>query len=301
MDAEDRKLSDTLLNDAFMANDIILAEEGAMADGSEMTNAPGAVWMVKQNRAGGIARLGGLHTAGNATILLNYLKERIEAANRNWDSAQGKETARQTTATGLAMLREDSDQQADIKKSDRRAGFERLYQLLDWLALEYFDDDRLLFLGANKERGRPEAESVVFNADNFAMMQPPVYDAITKQLVRDEWEYFPKVDVTVTAGDGAQRGKVATLQALGALTQANITADNWQLYAAQLDILDIPDKDKIIDGWRRKFEQPPLMQTPTQPGADFSATGAPVTPAPSGGYGIPAGVDVTALPEGVLV
>lgn len=297
VDAEDRKLSDTLLNDAFMANDIILAEEGAMADGSEMTNAPGAVWMVKQNRAGGIARLGGLHTAGNATILLNYLKERIEAANRNWDSAQGKETARQTTATGLAMLREDSNQQADIKKSDRRAGFERLYQLLDWLALEYFDDDRLLFLGADKERGRPEAESVVFNADNFAMMQPPVYDAITKQLVRDEWEYFPKVDVTVTAGDGAQRGKVATLQALSALTQANITADNWQLYAAQLEILDIPDKDKIIDSWRRKFEQP-AMQLPgagTAPGA-----ANPGQPA-AGGYGLPTGADVTALPEGVLV
>jgi hypothetical protein len=297
VDAEDRKLSDTLLNDAFMANDIILAEEGAMADGSEMTNAPGAVWMVKQNRMNGVARLGGLHTAGNATILLNYLKERIEAANRNWDSAQGKETARQTTAAGLAMLREDSNQQADIKKADRRAGFERLYQLLDWLALEYFDDDRLLFLGANKERGRPKAESVVFNADNFAMMQPPVYDAITKQLVRDEWEYFPKVDVTVTAGDGAQRGKIATLQALGALTQASITADNWQLYAAQLDILDIPDKDKIIDSWRRKFEQP-AMQLPgagTAPGA-----ANPGQPA-AGGYGLPTDADVTALPEGVLV
>jgi hypothetical protein len=254
VDAEDRKLSSALLNDAFMANDIILCEEGAMADGYEPTNAPGAVWMLKQNRAGGVARLGGLQSAGNATILLNYLKERIEAANRNWDSAQGKETARQTTATGLAMLREDSNAQADIKKADRRAGFERLYQLLDWLALEYFDDDRLLYLGADKDKGRPEAMSVFFNAGNYAMMQPPVYDAITNQIVRDEWEYFPMVDVTVTAGDGAQRGKIATLQALSTLTQANITADNWQLYAAQLDILDIPDKDKIIEGWRRKFE-----------------------------------------------
>jgi hypothetical protein len=111
--------------------------------------------------------------------------------------------------------------------------------------------------------------SVFFNAGNYAMMQPPVYDAITNQIVRDEWEYFPMVDVTVTAGDGAQRGKIATLQALSTLTQANITADNWQLYAAQLDILDIPDKDKIIEGWRRKFEpqaQPTMGETGIMPG-----------------------------------
>jgi len=261
VDAEDRKLSAALMNDAFMANDIILVEKGALADGAEITNEPGAVVVVNQNRMEGVRRLGGIQSAGNATILLNYLKERIEATNRNWDSAQGKETARQTTATGLAMLREDSNEQADIKKADRRAGFERLYELLDWSALEFFDDDRLLFLGADKERGRPEAVSVVFNRDNFATTQPPVFDLLTNELVRDEWEYFPKVDVTVTAGDGASRGKMATLQALSALTQANVNADNWRLYAAQLDILDIPNKAEIIEGWRQKFE-PQAQPTP---------------------------------------
>ena len=177
------------------------------------------------------------------------------------------------------MLREDSNEQADIKKADRRAGFERLYELLDWSALEFFDDDRLLFLGADKERGRPEAVSVLFNRDNFATTQPPVFDLITNELVRDEWEYFPKVDVTVTAGDGASRGKVATLQALSALTQANVTADNWRLYAAQLDILDIPNKTEIIEGWRQKFEpqaQPaPDMTGGAMPGMMPGA--APVT------------------------
>ena len=70
------------------------------------------------------------------------------------------------------------------------------------------------------------------------------------------------VDVTVTAGDGAAKGKMATLQALSTLTQANITADNWQLYAAQLDILDIPDKDRIIDAWRQKFQPQGQMGMP---------------------------------------
>lgn len=303
VDAEDRKLSSALLNDAFMSNDIVVCEESAMADGCEPTNAPGEVWMVKQGRIGGVQRLGGLNSAGDATILLNYLKERIEATNRNWDSAQGKETARQTTATGLAMLREDSNAQAGIKKADRRAGFERLYQLLDWLALEYFDDDRLLYLGADKERGRQEPQSVSFNAGNFAMMQPEVYDAVTGNVVRDKWEYFPKVDVVVVAGDGAEKGKLATLQALSTLTQSNINANNWQLYAAQLEILDIPNKDKIIDTWRRKFEpgaagMPPGTENGlTQPQGSFEM--AEPTPATTGG--LTAGMDLTALPEGVLV
>jgi len=264
VDAEDRKLGSALLNDAFMANDIIIAEENALAEGSEITNAPGEVITVKPNRMGSVQRLGGIQSAGNATVLLNYLKERIEAANRNWDSGLGKETTRQTTATGLAMLREDSNEQSNIKKTDRRAGFERLYQLLDWLALEFFDDDRLLYLGANREKGRKEPQSVLYNSANFAMKQPPVFDQITNQLVREGWEYWPKVDVTVSAGDGATRGKLATLQTLSALTQANITADNWRLYAAQLEILDIPDKDQIIEAWRQKFE--PQVQPGVTPG-----------------------------------
>ena len=263
VDAEDRKLGSALMNDAFMSNDIILAEQNALAEGSEITNVPGEVIYLKQNRMGAVQRLGGLQTAGNATILLNYLKERIEAANRNWDSAQGKETARQTTATGLAMLREDSNEQADIKKADRRAGFERLYQLLDWLALEFFDDGRLLFLGANKEKGRKQAQSVHYNSAAFTQTMPPVMDLLTGKVVRDEWTYYPKVDVTVTAGDGAAKGKTATLQALAQLAQATITEDNWELYAAQLDILDIPDKDRIIDGWRAKYAP---QAAPTVPG-----------------------------------
>jgi len=260
VDAEDRKLSMALLNDMFMSNDIILMEEDALADGTELDNSPGAINKVKKNRINSVARLGGLHTAGNATILLNYLKEQIERANRNYETNLGKETSRQTTASGLAMLREDSDEQNDIKKADRRAGFERLYELLDWLALEYFDDDRMIFLGADKEKRREEAIAFSFNRDAFGIEMPTVYDSMTGEPVREAWTYFPKVDVTVTAGDSVVRSKQATLNALGALASANITADNWQLYAAQLDILDIPDKAKIIEGWKQKFAQPQETQ-----------------------------------------
>ena len=69
------------------------------------------------------------------------------------------------------------------------------------------------------------------------------------------------MDVTITAGDSVVRGKEATLQALGALTANRITGDNWRLFAAQLEVLDIPGKQEIIDGWRSRFESPETVDT----------------------------------------
>ncbi|MBQ8264171.1 MAG: hypothetical protein IJY96_05275, partial [Oscillospiraceae bacterium] len=228
VDAQDRKLAAALLNDELMSNDVIVTEEGALADGEMVSNEPGAVITMRQNKINAIRRLGGLQSGANATVLLNYLKEQIERTNRNYETNQGKETSRQTTATGLAMLREDANEQENIKQSDRRSGFARLYELLDWLALEYFDDDRLIFLGADKDKGREQPQSVVFNTANFAQTMGPVMDAMGN-VVREAWEYFPKVDVTLTAGDSVVKGKQATLSALAQLSQAQITPDNWEL------------------------------------------------------------------------
>ena len=151
VDAADRKLAMSILNDTFLANDIILVEDSALADGEEFTNEPGAVIHLKQNRMGGVQRLGGLQSIANGAMGVEFFKNQIERASRNYDINQGKETTKVTTATGLAMMRQDAQSQADIKGADRDAGFERLYELLDWLALEFFDDDRMLFIGAVSE------------------------------------------------------------------------------------------------------------------------------------------------------
>lgn len=253
VDAADRKLGSALLNDAFMSNDIILAEKGAFAGGSVPENTPGTIWELQQGKIGAVARLGGLQSAGNSTILLNYIKEQIERTNRNYETNLGKETSRQTTATGLAMLREDAGSQTDIKASDRDSGFVRLFQLLDWLALEFYDEGRLLYLGVNKELGREEAKTMLYDANKLTLQVPEVRDIVTDEVVRDSWEYFPKIDVTVTAGDSVVKGKQATLNVLSQLTQAAITEDNWELYKAQLEIVDIPQKQEIIDHWQQKF------------------------------------------------
>ena len=259
VDAADRKLSMGILNDAFMANDILLVEEGALADGTEITNEPGAVVKLKQNAMGRVQRLGGLNSLANASVGIEWFKSQIERTNRNYDISLGKEPVRTTTAAGLSLLRSDARGQADIKHHDRNAGFERLYELLDWLALEFFDDDRMLFIGAD-EMTKRAAGAMRFNADNYSERMPEVRD-LDGNVVRQGWTYWPRVDVTITAGDSVVRGKEATLQALGALTANRITGDNWRLFAAQLEVLDIPGKQEIIDGWRSRFESPETVDT----------------------------------------
>ena len=85
---------------------------------------------------GGVQRLGGLQSVGKAAMDISWFKEQIERASRSYDTGTGKETARVTTASGLSMLRADGREQADIKRADRNAGFERLYELLEKLRNE---------------------------------------------------------------------------------------------------------------------------------------------------------------------
>ena len=291
VDAADRKLSMAILNDAFMANDILLVEEGALAEGTELTNEPGAVVRLRQNAMGRVQRLGGLQSLANASVGIEWFKGQIERANRQYDTSMGKEAARVTTATGMAMLRSDAQGQADIKRADRNSGFERLYELLDWLALEFFDDDRMLFLGADKEKDR-QAERMRFNSDELLEIMPEVRD-LNGDVVRESWTYWPRVDVTITAGDGVIRSKQATLQALQSLTQAQITADNWKLFAAQLDILDIPGKQEIVREWEEKFAAPAMAGT--DPSASLGMTGGGAVSGGEGGGQIPGTVSLPLL------
>ena len=257
VDAADRELATGLFNDEMMANDVVIVEEGALAPGEEFTNVPGAVVRVNQGRGGGIARLGGLQNGIQSTGMIEWLQSQMQRANRNYDSNTGRETARVTTASGLLQLRSDAQAQTQIKTADRNAGFVRLYELLDWLALEYFDDGRLLFIGAKREGD--ENEMVNFNGDNYAMRTPELRDPFTDETIEESRVYYPRVDVTVTVGTGMSRTPGATVEILDKLAATNVTADNWELLAAMLDYLDIPQKQEIVEGWREKF-QPTVPQ-----------------------------------------
>lgn len=275
VDAADRELANGLLNDAFTANDIVLIEEGALAPGEEFTNLPGSVVNVRQNRAGSVARLGGLHSGANCLGMVEWLLSQIQRTNRNYETNQGKVSTSVKTASELAMIRSDVDTQMEIKKADRNAGFERLYELIDWSVLEFYDTRRQIFIGAEK----PEDEAVSFTLDTDALAGyiPPQYDFMTGELLTDARRYWPRVDVTVNAGDGVLRSKAATLQALQNLAASQITADNYKLFEAMVEVLDIPQKQEIMEDWENKFapavppeitqalaQNPQLLQLVTQ-------------------------------------
>lgn len=255
VDAADRELANGLLNDAFTANDIVLMEEDALADGEELTNVPGALVRVRQNKIGAVARLGGLGDGRNCLPMVEWLLGQIQRANRNYETNQGKASSSVKTATELAMLRSDVDTQMEIKKADRNAGFERLYELIDWSVLEFYDQARLLFLRGEKEG---EERTVLFQADDYAVRREAVTDPVSGETLRPESAYWPTVDVTVNAGDGVLRSKAATLQALQSLVGVQVTQDNYKLLSAMVELLDIPQKQEIVGDWRARFEGPAL-------------------------------------------
>lgn len=252
VDAADRELAIGQFNDAMTANDVVIVEEGALKPGEEFTNVPGSVVTVKQGRGGSIARLGGLNSGARSLGTVEWLQSQIQRTNRNYDSSNGGETARVTTASGLLQLRTDAEAQQKIKQADRDAGFCRLYELLDWLALEFFDDDRLLVIGATKKEDPPAG--VRYNSGNYSETVPAVKDPVSGEVIREETTYFPRIDVTVTAGDGFAQNPVLTMEVLDKLAGIQVTEENWKLLAAELDILNIPQKADILEEWRRRFE-----------------------------------------------
>ncbi len=251
VDAADRALATGLMNDEMMANDVVLIEDGALAPGEEFTNVPGAVVRVNPGRGGGVARLGGLSDGVKSLSMVEWLLGQIQRANRNYDSNNGRESAKVTTASGLLQLRSDAQQQAAIKAADRNAGFCRLYELLDCLALEFFDDDRLLFLGARKPG--EESESLVYNSDNYALTRPELRDPLTGEVLSERRKYYPRVDVTVACGSAMKKTPGATVEILDKLASIRVTEDNWRILAAELDYLDVPQKQEIVAEWQKKF------------------------------------------------
>jgi hypothetical protein len=261
VDAVDREFMTLILNDAFTGNDIVLAEEGSFKDGFEPMNEPGAIWWTKKGAQNTPARLGGLQGQNaNVWTTINGIREVIQETTGNFDSAMGKEPVRVTTASGIAQLNERADMRKNIKKSGRLEGYKRLYELCDWTALEFYTTDRVIFLGADskyadeKEVQQPDGtlkkvkvpRVFTFNSENVRVLNDndnnPSY-------------YYPKVDCTVSAGDGLLKSKSFTLQFTQELLKIPITPDNYKIILSVLDIADLPNKQDIKDFIEKRFSQ----------------------------------------------
>lgn len=246
VDAADRELATYILNDTFAANDIIVYEENSISDNSEVVNAPGAHLVMKSGQINNVRRLGGLSNLNQGLQnTITYFRDLIQQVVGNYDSAQGKEPVRVTTASGIAQLNERADARKNIKKADRLIGFELLFEMIDLHVLEFYDDDRMIYLGAKEERKEPV--SFTFNATNF----------------KDENGYVPRVDTTVNAGDGVTKSPAFTTAALSDLAKMPITPANAEIVKQFVNLIGIPNRQLISDSIDKAME--PVPQAPTAP------------------------------------
>lgn len=250
VDAADRELAVHLLNDTFTANDIILYEENALGENSEMTNAPGATVVTKAGQINSVRRLGGLSNLnGGLKDTVIFIRDLIQQVVGNYDSAQGKEPIRVTTASGIAQLNERADARKNIKKADRLIGFELLFEMIDLHIMEFYDDDRLIYLGAKDKKEEPIVFQ--FNANSH----------------RDSDGYIPRVDITINAGDGVTKSPAFTAAAISDLAKMPITPANAEIVKQWVELIGLPNRELIsqsIDAALQPVPQAPTAPTPQE-------------------------------------
>lgn len=251
VDAADREFAYSQVNDAFTANDVVLCETSALKEGEEFTNAPGQVVMINPGMINSVRRLQGISSADKMAATISFIQGQIDRSTRNYESNMGRETSKVTTASGLAQLRADAGSQSDIKSADRLSGYRRLFEMMDWFALEFYDDNREIYIGA--KRRDEEDVSFVFNANDVMAKKEAIQDPITGDLISEGEQYFPIVDVTINVGGGAIKNPAVSLSALDRFSATAVTKENYKILSAALDILDIPQRQDIIKTWEETF------------------------------------------------
>ena len=228
IDAADRQLAFAQLNTAFSANDIVVYEENAFASDSYPQNSPGAVWKLRPGMIDKAKRLGGLASDNVAHYeIVEKYRTLMKDALGKYDYLQGNSAAQVTTATGLALLSDHANKRMTAKNVCKKAGFERLYRLIDYLALEVFDDDALRAIIGT------DIASYGYGKDG----------------------YLPMLDVTVNIGDGVENSRSFTMSVLNDLITMSVTEDNYPIVRAYVSSLGIPERAAICEALDERFNK----------------------------------------------
>ena len=227
IDAADRQLALAQLNTAFASNDIVVYEENAFAADSYPQNSPGATWKLRPGMLDRVKRLGGLagDNIAHYEIVEKY-RTLMKDALGNYDYLQGSATSQVTTATGLALLSDRASRRMNAKNVCKKAGFERLYRLIDYLALELYDESDVRRIVGE------DAEVSDYGKNG----------------------YIPELDVRVSVGDGVDNSRSFTLSALNDLINMNVTEENYPIVRAYISALGIPEKDEICASLDARFQ-----------------------------------------------
>lgn len=251
VDAAERELAYGILNATMTSNDIIVVEENALSDGQQMSNAPGAMVNVKDGKINSVRRLGGLNPMLNHVPSIQFYQDQIERTIGNFDTSMGVEPARVTTASGIAQINERADSRKSIKKAPRTAGFEDLFKLIDWTCLEFYTDERMIYIGA---KGKPQQPVAMGNLD--LEKGPVVFNYSSNRMKADN--YYPEVDCTVIASDALTNSKALSIQTIADLSKTPITPDNYKLIISYLELVNLPRTKEITDMLEQKFNQPQM-------------------------------------------
>jgi hypothetical protein len=130
------------------------------------------------------------------------------------------------------------------KEAPRISGYKRLFQLLDWMALEFYDENRLITIRGDDHE---EDKMKVVNMNDHRVMKqiPPDKLDLDGEFKVDY--YYPKVDVEVVAGEGIRKSKAFTLAVTQELSQVQITPQNAPLIKVVVELLELPNQQEILD------------------------------------------------------
>ena len=178
-----------------------------------------------------VSRLGGL--AGDSTVhyeIVDKYRALMKEALGNYDFLQGDSATQVTTATGLALLSDFASKRIAAKKVCKKAGFSRLYRLIDYFALEVYGHDRLEAIGAGCKGTLERCRHCI-------------------ELLG----YVPAVDIRINIGDGLENSRSFTISAISELIKTEITAENYPIVRAYIESLGIPYGAAICEKLDKKF------------------------------------------------
>lgn len=243
VDAVDRELSIAQLSSAFMGSDVILAEYDAFSE--EPENRPGAIWRLKPGASGKVSRLGGLGSNASRLEMTGALRALISEALGTLDVNHELIGSKFSSATALQQLIDRNDTRNSAKRAERLSAYARLLRLIDWTALEFYDRDRVIFLGAGD--GGKNAKVFTFNALSL----------------RSEDGYYPEIDTIIGTGERKRRGNAFELSAIEAMLAHGITRENYPLILRMMRMFDIESANTLEEHFAKVFADDTQTDTTT--------------------------------------
>ncbi len=284
VDAADRELAINILNDTFTANDIIIMSKNAMEEGSEPINEPGAIWKVNESALIKPTRLGGLSSQnGGLKDTINFIREIIKQTVGNFDVNMGDAPPGNIrTLGGLVQMKEQGNSRQNKKRAGTIAMWERVLKLIDYTAIEFYDDNRLIFIGAEEKDqiqpqqppnqpwqekpwevskpqpipqqqqtpqipGQPQPQQPQQNMDKTQGAIHFRYNSDYLKVFDDQTEqyYYPSIDYKVTVGNGITNSPAMTIEATEKLATMPVTMENKEIVKGLADLMKLPNRQVI--------------------------------------------------------